>query len=40
MLKIRPWPANQVSVQPPLSQIRTGARLLMMDKGFVMLQLE
>src|SRR4051812_18331608 len=28
MLKIRPWPANHVSVHPPLSQIRMGATLL------------
>ena len=29
MLKILPCSANQVSVQPPLSQIRMGAALLM-----------
>src|SRR5262245_11909206 len=33
MLKTLPWPANQVSVQPPLSQTRIGATLLMTRGG-------
>src|SRR5512143_2297665 len=30
---MRPVPANQVSVQPPLSQMRMGATLLMTRRG-------
>jgi hypothetical protein len=33
MLKICPCPANQVSVHPPLSQIRIGATLLIINFG-------
>jgi hypothetical protein len=35
-LNTRPWPANQVSVQPPLSQMRMGATLLMIKRGLGM----
>ncbi len=32
-IKILPWRANQVSVQPPLSQIRIGTTALIMRRG-------
>ena len=33
MLKTLPYLANQVSVHPPLSQMRMGATLLMVRRG-------
>jgi hypothetical protein len=33
MLKTLPWPANQVSVHPPLSQMRMGATELTIRDG-------
>jgi hypothetical protein len=33
MLNTLPLPANQVSVQPPLSQIRMGATAVMVRRG-------
>ena len=33
MLKTLPWPANHVSVHPPLSQMRIGATELTIRSG-------